>query len=328
VDSTIIVTGGDSVYFPLIDELRRSVIAAAPGPVPAFGVIDGGLTAQQVEALRAAGVQVARVPDDPAFPHEIFRRNTNVAVNLGKPWLDRLFPGHATILWLDADTWVQDFAAIELVQGAAQKGALSIVQGGGRYWERQIDIRWLFGGPGGLGQVRSFFYKNGRHAGLKLSVLRDLGTRSLLNAGVFGLRADAPHWASLRRWQAHILKNSGKPFTSDQLAIGLAIYQDRLPVELLPDGCNYIRPWRVDLARGRLVEWFYPYPPVGIVHLAGQKAIRFDPAATAEVTDLDGNRHALSLRFGHFQRMVAALQPASPAAPALSATDPTAPSRS
>jgi hypothetical protein len=304
MDRTIIVSGGDAVYYPLIDELRRSILAAAPEPAPRFGVIDGGLTPEQVTELCGTGALVVRVPDDPDFPAATFRQNANVAVNLGKPWLDRLFPGFATILWLDADTWVQDFAAVRLVHGAAQKGALSIVQGGGRYWERQIDIRWLLGGFGGLGQVRSFFFKNGRHAGLPLAALRDLGTRSLLNAGVFGLRADAPHWAAMRRWQAQILRRGGKPFTSDQLAIGLAVYQDGLPVELLPDGCNYIRPWRIDRSSGKLVEWFYPYPPVGIVHLAGQKAIRFDPSATTEVADLDGRSHALSLRFGYFQDMV------------------------
>ncbi|MDR3538437.1 MAG: glycosyl transferase [Acetobacteraceae bacterium] len=309
MDRTIIVSGGDAVYYPLIDELRRSIVAASPDPAPAFGVIDGGLTADQAAALIGVGAHVARVPDDPDFPAAVFRRNANVAVNLGKPWLDRMFPGFDTILWLDADTWVQDFAAVRLVHGAAQRGALSVVQGGGRYWERQIDIRWLFGGIGGLGQVRSFFFKNGRHAGLPLAVLRDLGTRSLLNAGVFGLRADAPHWVAMRRWQRRILDRGGKPFSSDQVAMGLAVYQDGLPVELLPDGCNYIRPWRIDLASGKLVEWFYPYPPVGIVHLAGQKEIRFDPTATAEVTDLDGGHHALSLRFGHFHRMVEALRP-------------------
>jgi hypothetical protein len=317
---TIIVSGGDAVYYPLIDELRRSILAASPGVAPAFGVIDGGLRPEQITALTEAGARVVRVPDDPDFPAATFARNTNWAVNLGKPWLDRMFPAFDTILWLDADTWVQDFAAVRLVHGAAQRGALSVVQGGGRYWERQIDIRWLFGGIGGLGQVRSFFFKNGRHAGLPAAVLRDLGTRSLLNAGVFGLRTDAPHWASMRHWQRRILDRRGKPFTSDQLAMGLAIYQDKLPVELLPDGCNYIRPWRVDLASGRLVEWFYPYPPVGIVHLAGQKAIRFDPVATAEVVDLDGGTHALSLRFGRFQQMVGGLGPATAVGPRAGAT--------
>ncbi len=302
-EPAIAVTGGDSVYFPLIDELRRSLIAAAPGAPPAFGVIDAGLTEQQVAFLRDEGAIVVRVPDHPCFPAGALRKRPALAASFGKLWLDRLFPGYETILWLDGDTWVQDYRAVEMMLGAAQhKGALAIVPGGGRYWERQVELRFLFGGIGGLAQLRTFNFKNGRHAGLPLKVLRDLGTRALLNAGVYALRADSPHWEALRRWQAYIFQHGGKPFTSDQIAMGLSVYQDGLPVELLPTTCNYIRPWRVDLSVPAIVEFYYPYPKVGIVHLAGQKAIRFDENATAEVLDLEDRPHRVSLRYGHFQR--------------------------
>lgn len=300
----IVVTGGDSVYFPLIEELRQSLLAAAPAEPPAFGVIDAGLTAEQIVSLKAAGAMVVQVPDNPAFPAGALRERPALAANFGKLWLDRLFPGFGTLLWLDADTWIQDYAAVLLMLGAANRnGALAIVPGGGRYWERQVDLRFLFGGFGGLAQLRSFNFKNGRHAGLPLNVLRDLGTRALLNAGVYALRADSPHWEAMRRWQAFIFRHGGKPFTSDQLAMGLSVYRDGLPVELLPTTCNYIRPWRVDMRIPAIVDFYYPYAKVGIVHLAGQKEIRFDPKATAEVLDLEDRVHHLSLRFGHFQRM-------------------------
>ncbi len=298
----LIVTGGDSVYFPMIDELRQSLLAAFPAGAPPFGVIDAGLTVDQTAALRAHGVLVATLPEDRSLPAEMLRKRPALAANFGKLWLDRMFPGHEVLIWLDADTWVQDPAAVELVAGAADTGALAIVPGGGRYWERHIEVRWLLNGLWSLAQVRSFNMKNGRHAGLPLKVLRDIATRPLLNAGVFGLRADAPHWDAMRRWQAHILRR-GKPFTSDQIAMALAIHTDGLPAELLPDTCNYIRPWRFDPKQAALVEFYYPYPKVGIVHLAGQKEMRFDPAATTEVVDMENRVHRLSLRFGRFQAM-------------------------
>jgi hypothetical protein len=300
--ATLIATGGDHVYFPLIDELRQSVVAAFPADAPGFGVIDAGLLPDQVAHLVAEGVNVVQLPEDRALPGAALRKRPALAANFGKLWLDRLFPGFDVLIWLDADTWVQDPAAIGLLQGAAQKGALAIVSGGGRYWDRPIEVRWLLGGLWGLAQIRSFNMKNGAHAGLPLSLLRDLGTRPLLNAGVFALRADAPHWAAMRRWQAMVLAR-GKPFTSDQIAMALTIYTDGLRLELLPDTCNYIRPWRFDPREPALVEFWYPHPKVGIVHLAGQKEIRFDPAATAEVLDLDDRPHQLSLRFGRFQAM-------------------------
>jgi hypothetical protein len=305
--STIVVTGGDSVYFPLIEELHRSILAVGPKTLPAFGVIDAGLTADQSSRLAQAGVRVVRPACLPKAAQQTFGRRPALAANVGKLWLDELFPGFATLIWLDADTWVQDFAAVDLLHGAAQTGALAIVSDSGRYWERQIEVRWLLGGVGGLCQMRSFFFKNGRHTSLPRQVLRDLANRGLLNAGAFALRSVAPHWRALRAWQAKILGDGGKIFTSDQLAMGLAVYIDRLPVELMPTSCNYIRPFRVNLRVPTIVEFFYPYRPVGIVHLAGQKTIRFDPEATTDVPDLEGRMCALNLRFGHFHRMASAL---------------------
>ena len=300
-DRPILVTGGDSLFFPMIQEQHELIRAASPGPLPSLGVVDAGLTADEVRRLKASDVIVVRPQDIPDFPAEPLRKWSAVAVDLAKPWLNQLFPNYDTIVWLDGDTWVQDYNAIELLLGAARTGALAIVPGGGRFWNWPIDVRWLLGGLWGLAQIRSFNFKNGSHAGLPLPTLRDLGPRPLLNAGVFALAARTPHWQVMRRWQREILRR-GKPFTSDQLAMALAIHTDGLPVELLPDTCNYITRWRVDLRGPALVEYYYPYPKVGIVHLSGQKMIRFDPAATVDVQDLEGGIHQLSLRFGHFQR--------------------------
>ncbi len=307
-DNSIVVTGGDAVYYPMVDELRRSLIDATDGNPPAFGVVDAGLTREQVLALQAVGAVVTDCSALPANARKGLVKQPNAAADLAKPWLDRLFPGFDTIIWLDGDTWVQDFAAVRLLHGAAQRGALAIVPGSGRYWDRQLDVRWLLGGIGGLCQMRSFLYKNGRHAGLPLSVLRKIGDRALLNGGTFALRSDAAHWPVIRAWQAKILDRGGKPFTSDQVAFAMTVYGDGLPAELLPDTCNYIRPFRVDIDAGTLVDYYYPYGPVGIVHLAGQKAVRFDPHATAPVVDLNGRTVLVSLRYGHFHHDVAALR--------------------
>ncbi|HEY0182089.1 MAG TPA: glycosyl transferase [Rhodopila sp.] len=307
-DSPILVTGGDSAYFPMIQELWQSILAASPGPPPAFGVIDAGLTQEQARHLHDSGAVVTQPRDLRGFPVEPLRKRPALAVNLGKLWLDRLFPGYDTIVWLDGDTWVQDYKAIDLLLGAARTGALGIVPSSGRTYERPVEIRWILGGLWGLAQIRTFNFKNGSHAGLPLRVLRDLGPRPQLNAGVFALRADAPHWRVMRQRQQAILRR-GKPFTSDQLAMALAVYIDGLKLELLPDTCNSITCWRIDPRGPSLVEYYYPHDKVGIVHLAGQKTMRFDPTATIEVPDLDGRIHRTSLRYGHFQRMAAGLMP-------------------
>jgi hypothetical protein len=301
--SFLIATGADAGYFNLLRELMASIKDQARAPPVALGVINGGLTPTQLRSLSDSGAKVVAAPDFETVGRAI-RARPALAVNLGKLWLDRLFPGYDTIVWLDADTWVQDWAAIELLTGAAQAGALAIVPGSGRAWELQTEMRWVLGGfLGGLGQLRSFNFKNARHAGLPLSICRHIGVRALLNAGVFALRANAPHWEMMRRWQARILRH-GKPFSSDQLAMACAAYVDGLAYELLPAWCNYVAPRRVDPVRAELVEQYYPYRRVGVVHLSAQRTMRQDARATVPVLGTDGRSYQLNLRYGIFQRMM------------------------
>jgi hypothetical protein len=300
--SFVVATGADANYFPLVRELIASIASAAPELRVPIGVLDGGLTAEQVAWLRELGVTVVQPPAFDAVARAV-RKRPALAVNLGKLWLDRYLPGYETIVWLDADTWVQDWSAVELLLGAARTGALAVVPGAGRYWTRQIDVRWILAG---FGQVRSFNYKNAANARLPVAIRRDIGTRALLNAGAFALRTDAPHWETMRRWQTRILRH-GKPFTSDQLAMALAVYTDGLPVELLPTWCNTIAPRRVDPERIQLLEFYYPYRPVGIVHLSAQQAMRKDETATVPLLGSDGRTYHANLRYGIFQRMMEAV---------------------
>jgi hypothetical protein len=64
----ILVTGGDSAYFPMVQEQHGSIRAASSGPPPPLGVIDAGLTADEVRRLKANGVIVVRPQDLPDFP--------------------------------------------------------------------------------------------------------------------------------------------------------------------------------------------------------------------------------------------------------------------
>src|SRR5580692_3101206 len=90
---TLIVTGGDAVYFPMIEELHQSILDSAPGEAVAFGVIDGGLTQAQIACLQNRGATVTPLPDLKGFPIAEMRKLPHATVNLAKPWLDQMFPG-------------------------------------------------------------------------------------------------------------------------------------------------------------------------------------------------------------------------------------------
>lgn len=299
--SFIVITGGDARYEPLIRELIASLRALRPAAACPVGVIDAGLTNEQTARLRAEGVKVVTPPWPVDLPERRLRGRVYLKANLAKLHLPTYFPGYETLIWIDADAWVQDFEAVELLRRGAAKGRFAIVAQFGRFAETELKLKWLLG-P--FARVRSILYKNASRAGLSTAEVRALATRPTLNAGAYALRADAPHWASFQAWQAKVLKK-GRIFTSDQLAMAGAIYLDGHPVELLPEWCNYIGPWRFDPERRELVEYFLPNRRLGVVHMAGEDKMRADPSVLRPVLDMDDREHMLSLRYPAWAREMA-----------------------
>ncbi|MCE2565721.1 glycosyl transferase [Komagataeibacter sp. FNDCF1] len=288
----IIVTGCDDTYFTLVMELVASIRDHTPTPI---GVIDCGMTPDQIAALHARDIRVLApfIPD--YAPPRALRRRPSLAINICKLWLDRMLPEFDLILWLDADTWVQDGAALERMFAAAESGTLAIVPEIGAKTANLLGVRWIC--PGWM-QIRSFLYKNATRARLPFSIRRRIGARPLLNAGVFCLHRKATIWPVLRRWQALILPRRGMAFTQDQLCMALAVYIDGLPVTLLDNSHNYLGPWLLDESTGQFANLFFPHPPVGIVHMASQKAMRAALENTMSIPTLQGGQVAVNLRYG------------------------------
>jgi lipopolysaccharide biosynthesis glycosyltransferase len=222
----------------------------------------------------------------------IARRN-NLVVNISKLWLNKIFSDFDSILWIDADAWVQDFSAIETLFGAAQGDHLAIVPQAGRFWKDQVPLQWIF--PW-FPQVRSFLYKNASHAGLSLKIKQNIASKAPLNAGVFALNSKAEHWQYLQDWQSRLLKK-GKIFTADQMALSLVIHENKLPVNLLSQRYNYMGPWRVNMDTKQIVEYYFPYRRVGIIHLAGEKFARFDAGHRTPVPDTSNIVQIIGLRY-------------------------------
>ncbi|AZV39475.1 glycosyl transferase [Komagataeibacter xylinus] len=288
----IIVTGCDHAYFELVAELIASIRDHAD---TAIAVIDCGMTAGQRTALQAQGVRLL-APHIPDYaPRRALAKRPSLAINISKLWLDQMLPDFDLILWLDADTWVQDGQAPERMFAAAQSQTLAIVPEIGAKRADLLGVRWMC--PGWM-QIRSFLYKNATRARLPFAIRRRIGAKPLLNAGVFCLHRNAPIWPVLRRWQALILPRRHMAFTQDQLCIALAVYIDGLPVTFLDNSHNYIGPWLLDETTGTLANLFFPHAPVGIVHMASQKAMRSGLENTLTIPTVQGGQAAVNLRYG------------------------------
>jgi hypothetical protein len=289
----VIVTGGDAKYFPLIEDLCESVRAQRDAKAMGLVVIDAGLETDQCAQLQGRyGARVIKVGWE--FPEAEARAGGKeyLKMSVVRAFLDRHCPEASLIAWVDADAWVQDFAPLDLMFAAAAENRLAIVSQTSRYSQVSMTIQYV---ALGLARVRSILYKNSRNAGLPEAVCRKLGDKPTLNSGVFVLAREAPHWAVWRARMGEAIRR-GRVFTVDQLSIGLMTYVDGMPVELCPETCNYMGPWKASADGRSLVEFYTPYARVGVVHMAGQDSMRADPMLTMPIPLVGGGEVQKSLR--------------------------------
>ncbi|WP_395454332.1 hypothetical protein ACHMW5_12055 [Azospirillum melinis] len=252
-----IATAGDAAYFPLLQGLVRSIRAFPQGAGVPITVLDLGLGAEDRRWLTGEGARLAV----PGWDHPFDRPMPEYfKAMVSRPHLPNHVRDAAIILWLDADCWVQDWSAIELLLAGAAATGFAIVPELDRAYTAFHD-----GAP----------YAHHLHDWYKAcfdeGTARRLSAYPLLNCGVFAARRDAPHWALWARLLADSLRRTVL-FVSEQVALNLALRTGGLPFSQLPARCNWIcfRATPFGSADGRmLLEPELPHAPLGILHLAG-----------------------------------------------------------
>lgn len=252
-----IVSSANSAYFPLLQGMILSLRRHERGRDAVVHVIDGGLEADQRHWLAANGAAVF----DPGWdyvlssvPGPYFKAMT------ARPHLPKHLPGHDVYLWLDADVWVQDWRAIDLYIEGALKTGLAITPELDRsycaFYNNVPMIEW-----------RYFFYRKV----FGETIAQNLAPYPLLNSGAFAVRANAPHWASWAN-MTQIGFQKGADFFTEQTALNVIVWKDKLPVCMLPSWCNWISNFALpacDKSGETLFEPAIPHERIGIVHLNG-----------------------------------------------------------
>lgn len=290
-----IVTSADARYYPLLSELLSSIMRYRQAQdLSAICVIDAGLMPAQRKTLTDRGYTVA----DGLWPIPLSAKRIKgrefLKACVSRPFIPQLFPGHDVYLWLDADTWVQDWGAIDLLVAGAMKTGLAVVPQVDRAYGKTMRISWL--GPIPY-RPRSFYYSNARKSfGGKMA--RKLFPFPTINAGVFAMHGQAPHW---NRWQDLIRQClvKGNIFTAEQLTLGIMIYIEQMPAERLPAPCNWLADTKplYDPNSRKFIEPFLPHHPIGIMHLSGYDAMRADKTVFTEIHLTDGSVQQMSLRY-------------------------------
>src|SRR5690606_22243849 len=147
-----------------------------------------------------------------------------------RPFIPEMFPGYDLYVWLDADTCVHRWSAIEMLIEAPKKGdRISLTTSGDRAYTTPDRIFWLLNWPI---KVKNFYSSNGRKP-FGNSYAKAMVAHYVLSAGCFALTADAPHW---KRWQDLVIEaaTKGKLFPAEQLALGKLVHLEGYRAELLP----------------------------------------------------------------------------------------------
>ena len=293
-DDLTIVSGGNSKYFQLLKELALSIRDKPQGKNINIVYLDGGMTDQNINYFKDLDIEIV----DPGWCNPLAKQSkierNFLKINVAKLYLDKILSNKKIIIWIDADAWLQTFECLDLFSMVAKKNKLAIVSQATRLESQNIQFKKIF--THRFVELRNILYKNARRAGLKNHLIEKMQGRPTLNAGAYSLLVNSPHWERFRFWQNEILKK-GRIFTSDQLAIGLTIYYDELSYEALPDTCNYINPWRYNEEKKMFVDYYAPYNPVSIVHLAGQDNNRVNASHEVEMLNLKDQLIKKSLRY-------------------------------
>jgi len=276
--TTLIVTAANSKYYPLCLGLVQSLRGLKDGyakdgmtlvnnPLEtyriAIAVMDGGLEPEQIAKLQSYDVIVKQVPFLFDFPQgSVPKPHYNGFVERCN--LPKHFPGYETYMWMDADTWVQDFnIGVRPYLQFAAKGHLAIVPEVDRNiafneHHQNITVGWAHG------NYSKYFGEE---------VAAAYCRKPMFNNGVFAARADNPVW---ELWESAmyvaLLANNYKPeFGIDQISLNYVIYSaPEAKAYPLPLVCNWMVTHAmpvIDNFDNTLREPLWPHEMIGVVHL-------------------------------------------------------------
>ena len=299
----VIVSLADANYFPLLDELVKSIKRFKESENIAICILDAGLTQEQKENLSGRIDEIKSAEWDIEVPGYKVKGKEWLKSQVSRAFLPKYFPNYEKYLWIDCDAWVNDWSSVDLYFKACDGGKLGITQTVGPGYKITSKVNWLVGK---LAVIKSQNFKHAVKSNIGYDKARKLAFAPHINIGVFSLEKNSKGW---NVWQNNLLKTlkAGNIFGSEGLAINMSVYIDNLETEFLPLNCNWITSNllpKYDEQKKTFVEPYLPNYKIGIMHLAAGiwkdgKDMRVDKSIEIEIETLNNKKIFKSLRFSN-----------------------------
>ena len=299
----VIVSLADANYFPLLDELVKSIKRFKESENIAICILDAGLTQEQKENLSGRIDEIKSAEWDIEVPDYKVKGKEWLKSQVSRAFLPKYFPNYEKYLWIDCDAWVNDWSSVDLYFKACDGGKLGITQTVGPGYKITSKVNWLVGK---LAVIKSQNFKHAVKSNIGYDKARKLAFAPHINIGVFSLEKNSKGW---NVWQNNLLKTlkAGNIFGSEGLAINMSVYIDNLETEFLPLNCNWITSNllpKYDEQKKTFVEPYLPNYKIGIMHLAAGIwkdgiDMRVDRSIEIEIQSLSNKKIVKSLRFSN-----------------------------
>jgi lipopolysaccharide biosynthesis glycosyltransferase len=265
----ILTTFSDSKYFDLLKELISSIKKFSDSSKVSIGVLDGGLTDDQIKYLKQHVNHIKKANWDIPVNKIRVRGRDYLKNHVCRAFLPEYFTGYDKYIWLDCDTWLNDWKAIDYLIEGCKNGKLAVVQTIAPGYRDVGRVKWLFKN---VALVKTQNFKHAISSGFPREIANKIAFAPNINAGVFSLEKNSNFWISWRKLLSKAI-NKGRIFSSEQLAMNIAVYYENQPVEFLPPTCNWILDHLLpyyDENKKKFVEPFLPNNSIGIMHLASK----------------------------------------------------------
>ena len=293
-----LISGCDANYYPLLREWLHSLRLHHESKDMDINILDAGLAPEQKQELEPLVTSIV-APDWPCnLPVQKTSGKEYLKACVCRPFLPEIFPGYETYFWMDADTWIQSWAGIELfLEGAKRKKITLTGQVDRGYPRGGARIKWFGSMPI---KVRGFYFSNALKA-FDFKTAKALLPYHVLLAGAFALHKDAPHW---QRWQELVVQTiqKSKLFTAEQLSLGVMCYLEGYEFEMLPAWTHWLCEFKPlwDPQKNMFVEPYLPHNEIGVLHISGFDEMRLDRRETTEFKTTDGKTIEYTYRYPYF----------------------------